>query len=99
MAGANRLLSDKDHTALTNVAPTTSSSDFYSGERHEAHGRCLRFFRNSSLSVSEELRQYRAYQQNELHDVQEFTGIRRKGTELELRVKWRGFSVFLTLAA
>ncbi len=65
--------------------------DLLTGEREEAHGRRLRFFRNSSFNVTEELRHHLAYQKGELLIVEEFTGIRRKGTEFELRVKWRGF--------
>ncbi len=65
--------------------------DLLTGEREEAHGRRLRFFRNSSFQVTEELRHHLAYQKNELLVIEEFTGIRRKGTDFELRVKWRGF--------
>ena len=65
--------------------------DLLTGERKEVHGRRLRFFRNSSFRVTEELRDHIAFQKNELFIVEEFTGIRKKGTEFELQVKWRGF--------
>ncbi len=65
--------------------------DLLSGAREELHGRRLLFFRNSSFQITEELRHYLAYQQNELLLVEEVTGIRRKGARIELRVKWRGF--------
>lgn len=62
-----------------------------SGKREEAHGRRLRFFRNSSFNVTEELLNHLEYQAGELYLIEEFTGIRRKGTQFEIRVKWRGF--------
>ena len=65
--------------------------DLLTSEREESHGRRLRFFRNSSFKVTEELRQHLCYQRNELHSVEEFTGVRKKGADLQLRVKWRGF--------
>ena len=65
--------------------------DLLTEERQESHGRRLRFFRNSSFQVTEELREYLSYQKDEMFVVEEFTGIRRKGPNLELRVKWRGF--------
>ena len=65
--------------------------DLLSGKREEAHGRRLPFFRNSSFNVTEELRDHLAYQKGELFIIEEFTGIRRKGIKLEIRVKWKGF--------
>ena len=67
--------------------------DILTGERQESHGSRLRFFRNSSFQVTDELRDHLAYQKNEMFIIEEFTGIRRKGVDLELRVKWRGFPV------
>ena len=61
------------------------------GERQESHGRRLRFFRNSSFQVTEELREHLSYQKDEMFVFEEFTGIRHKWPNLELRVKWRGF--------
>lgn len=65
--------------------------DLLTGRTEEAHGRRLRFFRNSSFNVSEEIKNHLAYQKGELLVIEKFTGIRRKGTSFELRAKWSGF--------
>ena len=64
--------------------------DLLTGEKEEAHGRRLRFFRNSVFNVTEELKHHLMYQKGELLLIESFTGIRRKVTDVELRVKWRG---------
>lgn len=65
--------------------------DLLTGKKEESHGRRLRFFRNSSFNVTEEILHHLAYQKGELLVIEDFTGIRRHGTKIELRVKWRGF--------
>ena len=53
---------------------------FVNREREEAHGRLLRFIRNSAFSVTEELQCHLMYQKGELLVIEKFTGIRSKGT-------------------
>jgi len=65
--------------------------DLVTGEREESHGRRLKFFRNASYNVTEELKHHLAYQKGGLLVIDEFSGIRKKGTDYELRVKWKGF--------
>ena len=41
--------------------------------------------------MTEELKNHLSYQKGELLLIENFSGIRRKGTKFEIRVKWRGF--------
>jgi len=66
--------------------------DLLSGEKTEAHGRRLKFFRNSSYEITEELLNHLAYQENELMVISTFNGIRRSQGELQVLAKWRGLS-------
>lgn len=56
------------------------------------HGRRLKFFRNSSFEVTEELSEHLDYQEGELLSFEEFRDIRNLSGNIELLVKWRGFS-------
>ena len=61
-------------------------------EKEEAHGRRLKFFRNKDYRVTEELKEHLSYQQNELLVIERFDNIRRNHGNIELEVKWRGFT-------
>jgi len=61
-------------------------------KKEEVHGRRLKFYRNKDFEVSEALKDHLSYQQNELLVIERFDGIRRNHGDLELKVKWRGFS-------
>ena len=47
------------------------------------------FFRNKDYGVTEELKEHLSYQQNELLVIDD---IRRNHGDIELEVKWRGFT-------
>jgi len=61
-------------------------------KKEEAHGRRLKFYRNKDYEVTEELKDHLSYQQNELLLIERFDDIRRNKGDIELQVKWRGFS-------
>ena len=65
--------------------------DLLSGAKSEVHGRRLKFFRNRDFSVTEEVVNHLAYQQNELLVVKDFEDIRRTGDTIEVYTSWRGF--------
>lgn len=62
-----------------------------SGQTEEAHGRRLKFFRNSDYEVTEALRDHLAHQEGDLLVIEEFLGIRRRRGTVEIKVKWKGF--------
>lgn len=66
--------------------------DLLSGEKEEAHGRRLKFFRNKDFEVTEELKDYLSYQNGELLVIERFEDIRRNKGKAELLIKWKGFS-------
>ena len=57
-----------------------------------AHGRRLKFFRNSELNITEEIKEHLQYQDNELLVVEDLEDIIMTDNGLEKRVKWQGFS-------
>ena len=54
-----------------------------------AHGRRLKFFRNSDLHITEEIKEHLEYQENELLVVEDFEDLRATDNGLEVRVKWQ----------
>eukprot|EP00173_Palmaria_palmata_P004670 Plantae.Rhodophyta-Palmaria_palmata.ctg6820.p1 GENE.Plantae.Rhodophyta-Palmaria_palmata.ctg6820~~Plantae.Rhodophyta-Palmaria_palmata.ctg6820.p1 ORF type:complete len:184 (+),score=28.29 Plantae.Rhodophyta-Palmaria_palmata.ctg6820:45-596(+) len=62
-----------------------------SGAEEKVHGRRLKFFRNSSFEVTEEVQENLDYQQGELLVVESIDDIRRKDEKVELQVNWKGF--------
>ena len=63
-----------------------------SGRKDEAHGRRLKFLRNKDFEVTEEVLQHLEYQEGELLVIESFLDIRQHQVQVELPVKWRGFS-------
>lgn len=61
-------------------------------KREEAHGRRLKFFRNSSYEVDDDLLEHLRYQSGELLLVERIDDVRRMDGVIEMLVKWRGFS-------
>lgn len=66
--------------------------DMLTKKKEEAHGRRLKFFRNSSYEVKDELMEHLQYQSGELLLVERIDDVRRADDGVELLVKWRGFS-------
>jgi len=66
--------------------------DLLSSKKEEVHGRRLKFYRNKDFEVSEALKDHLSYQQNELLVIERYDDIRRYHGDVELKVKWRGFS-------
>ena len=65
--------------------------DLRTAKRTIVHGSRVKFFRNADLEVTEELKEYLAFQDGEYCVVNEFQDIRVRGGEVELLTKWRGF--------
>ncbi len=65
--------------------------DLITGRKEDAHGRRLKFFRNSTFEVTEEVRNHLAYQENELLVIESFDNLRRRNGNIELLVRWKGF--------
>lgn len=59
--------------------------------KEEIHGRRLKFFRNKSFEVSEEIIDHLKYQEGELLVIESFEDIRSHNGAPECLVKWRGF--------
>lgn len=65
--------------------------DLITGGKQDVHGRRLKFFRNSSFEIDEEIRDHLAYQQDELLVIEDFEDIRERSGVIEIAVKWMGF--------
>ena len=65
--------------------------DLRSAERSTVHGTRLKFFRNKDFEVTEEVKEYLAFQDEEYCVVHEFEDIRVTQGEVGLKLKWRGF--------
>lgn len=63
-----------------------------SGVTEEVHGRRLKFLRNKSSEVEEEVRNHLSYQQDELLTIKDFDDIRNLNGQIEILVHWRGLS-------
>lgn len=63
-----------------------------SGKSEDVHGRRLKFFKNSSFNVDEEMQEHLEYQDGELLTVEELCDIRSKSGKTEVLVQWKGFS-------
>lgn len=62
------------------------------GDKEDAHGRRLKFFRNKDYEVTEELKDHLAYQGDELLVIDKFEDIRQVDGSTQVYVKWKGFS-------
>lgn len=65
--------------------------DLLSGKREECHGRRLKFFRNADFKVTEELKNYLAFQDDEIFIIKQFDDIRKKSGKIQVLVSWKGF--------
>eukprot|EP00737_Agarophyton_chilense_P000533 gb/GEZJ01000595.1/.p1 GENE.gb/GEZJ01000595.1/~~gb/GEZJ01000595.1/.p1 ORF type:complete len:370 (-),score=37.03 gb/GEZJ01000595.1/:420-1529(-) len=66
--------------------------DLLTGKKDWVHGRRLMFCRNKIFALAQEIEDHLPYQANELLTVQEFTDIQQKHGNIQLLVKWKGFS-------
>lgn len=55
------------------------------------HGTRLKFFRNSSYTVTEELINQLSFQDGELCAIEKFLDLRERRGRVEVRVQWKGF--------
>ena len=65
--------------------------DLSSGQKHTAHGRRLKLFRNADYEILEDILNHLDYQKGELLVIESFENIRERQGQIELEVKWRGF--------
>ena len=61
------------------------------GNKQQAHGRRLKFFRNSTFEVSEDLKEHLEYQDGEMLVVDRIDDIRLHNGVPEVQVTWKGF--------
>ena len=61
------------------------------GRKEQVHGRRLKFFRNASFEVTEELKEHLEYQEGEMLVVDRIDDIRSKRGKVEAQVVWKGF--------
>ena len=61
------------------------------GSKEQVHGRRLKFFRNASFGVTEELKAHLEYQEGEMLVVDRIDDIRNNQGRVEALVVWKGF--------
>eukprot|EP00171_Calliarthron_tuberculosum_P012252 IDg12252t1 len=66
--------------------------DLLTAKKELAHGRRLKFFRNKDFEVTEELKDYLAYQSDEIFVIDRFDDIRKQAGKIQVLVAWKGFN-------
>lgn len=65
--------------------------DIRTANKYKVHGSRIKFFRNSDLNVSEELKEFINFQEGDYSVVDQMLDIRKSGKNIEVQVRWLGF--------